>query len=98
MDSKIDSQVPQPVQPVEVRRPYHLGLNSARDNLVPEIQKSIFAAVFLITGVWKLHRHLTKILNEISVFCKKNMACCAPLLIIYDIRCLRTPGVLFFRK
>ena len=61
----------------------HLGCNRARQNLVAEIQKSVFGAVFPITGVWNSHRHFAKLLDEISAFRNKYTASCAVFLISY---------------
>ena len=76
----------------------HLGFNRARQNLVLEIQKLVFGAVFFITRVWKSHSSFAKFPDDISAFRKKYLASCATVLISYNIRHLRTPGVLFCRK
>ena len=49
----------------------HLGFNRVCQNLVQEIQKLVFGAVFPITGVWKSHRDFAKFIEEIFSFLHK---------------------------
>ena len=76
----------------------HLEFNQARQSRVLEMQKSVFGAVFPVTGVCRSHRHFAKFLDKISAFGKKYTASGASFLISYETRYLRTPGVLFLRK